>query len=486
MNWFLRDKRGAKLGIGLGLFFTSFLIRFWALNQTPYANGWDGYYYVMQAHSWLEFGYLQSLDFSIIYPYYTLISALLGDYVLSFKFGTAILTGALAVVSYSVLSKSTRNRYLGMLGAVYIVFSPGITFLAAQFPKNLLGITFLIPLIYHLVRKKYAYALLFLILTTLTHRMTAGLGILVILSTFMAQFNWKIITLGLVVVLGLSILPGIINISDFQRFDGVFQVTPHFAPWSFYQLGLIHDNPYWIAEIILFAIIAFLTCYQIVKNIRSAHKAQPLLILGLIILIICFPFFEMQQGSMGYRFFLIYSVSIPFYLIFVDQTVPKKLILGSTGILLVMALFSFKAYNPAYHDAPNEIYYRITRGLEASFDSDEYSLVIAHKSLAEVIIYETSFDALNWSRPEYIEVERVLRIVHGIPRLSMQEYFSQDEYEKIKVVENSYVILPETMWDKLVKGAESKQDTRLLELIYKGNNPLQQRPEYLKRGKTDG
>ncbi|MCP4180500.1 MAG: hypothetical protein GY756_22285, partial [bacterium] len=65
------------------LFILSFIIRFIALKQTPYANGWDGYYYIMQSYTFLERGAMRSLDYSLIYPFYIAVSFIVKDYILA-------------------------------------------------------------------------------------------------------------------------------------------------------------------------------------------------------------------------------------------------------------------------------------------------------------------------------------------------------------------------------------------------------------------
>ncbi|MDF1549509.1 MAG: hypothetical protein P1P88_16910, partial [Bacteroidales bacterium] len=75
------------------LFLISFVIRLIALQQTPFANGWDGYYYIMQMYTFIEKGAMRAPDYSIIYPFYIALSYIIGNHLLAFKVGSALLAG---------------------------------------------------------------------------------------------------------------------------------------------------------------------------------------------------------------------------------------------------------------------------------------------------------------------------------------------------------------------------------------------------------
>ncbi|QSE99183.1 EpsG family protein [Fulvivirga lutea] len=471
--------------IGVGLFILSFILRLAALLQTDYANGWDGYYYVMQSHSLIEYGHMQSLDYSLIYPYFTLLSLLINDYVLAVKVGSALLAAVLSFLIYTIVTKVSSNRYLGLLGASFSLFSPGITFITASFPKNLLGIIFLLLMVVFLTQRKFLLATLFLILSLLTHRMTAGLGLLAFGIILLPSFNIKYLIIAILGLVAFSFLPGIFHWSDLERFNGVFTALPQLSPLSFYQLNITHNNTYWIIELF---ILTSIICYLIrllYTEWKTIFKNKSLQLYWIFSLIFFFPFFEFDFGSMGFRFFLVSSISAPFILLFVSKKISNTILLSLSILFIASSFISYKSYNPKYHDAPNETYFRITEGLVKNFTAEEYTLVIAHKSLAEVIIYKTDFDALNWAKPEDIELEKVLRIVHGVPKVSMIEYLSSEEINKLIQVENQYYILPESLWLKAYQKAANANDVKFLTLVSKGNNPMTERPDYLLKGKND-
>jgi hypothetical protein len=153
-------------------------------------------------------------------------------------------------------------------------------------------------------------------------------------------------------------------------------------------------------------------------------------------------------------------------------------------LFVVSSAFSFTSYNPYLHDPPNKLYDLIINRLNENYNSNEYPLVIAHKSLAELIIYRTDFDALNWSPPKTANPDSVLRIIHNIEYYHFSKYLFKKEVGFVKKLTMHYYAVPESSWKKFLKLVKEKEDYKLMELIKSGNNPLEQRPQYLKKGKS--
>jgi len=65
----------------------------------------------MQVHSWLTYGYLQSADFSLIYPFFAAVTLIVTDFILGFKIGVALLGGLLvASVYFSLVRRDVLCR----------------------------------------------------------------------------------------------------------------------------------------------------------------------------------------------------------------------------------------------------------------------------------------------------------------------------------------------------------------------------------------
>ncbi len=484
MGLSLRNKdQSFFIGSAVFFFIASSIIRYLALAQTPYANGWDGYYYVMQAHSWLTYGHLQSLDYSLIYPYFTVISYLVGDYELAYKIGASLLSGGLVASSTMLVYLIRKKNIVAVLAGSFLLFSPTTTFMITQFPKNVLGLIVLNLFLGSIYKKKYLYAFLFFLISIFTHRMITGICLLIILLYVVKQVNIKWIIGGIVLLIILSLLPGTIHFSDFSRFSGQLNWVPQFSPLSFYKLFENNVSFWWVLELALLSLITIYLIYNYFKK-EDFRSENPFfsIIIPMILLLSVFPFFIMAFGSMGYRFFMIAPLIITIY--FASKiNVHRITSLGSSFALAAASMLSYTSYNPAVHDPPNKLYEVVIARLTDQYTPQNYPLVIVHKSLAELIIYKTKFDALNWAPPKTSNIDEVLRIVHNIEFYHFSKYLDEKDLEKIQKLTLHYYATTETSWQKFMRLVEENEDTELLDLIKKGNNPLEQRPYYLKKGK---
>jgi len=136
MEWFSKNN---KWIVGAGFFTLSAILRFLSANQTEHPTGWDGYYYVMQVHSWMTFGHMQSPDFSLIYPFFMIVTFITGDPVLGFKIGTGLIGGLLVLSVYRYIVRRHVSITIVFIACGYLVFSPLVTYFVLQFPKNIKG-----------------------------------------------------------------------------------------------------------------------------------------------------------------------------------------------------------------------------------------------------------------------------------------------------------------------------------------------------------
>ncbi len=471
--------------IAILVFLGSAIVHYISLAHSDFANGWDGYYYVMQAHSFIEYGYLQSKDYSLIYLYYIFLSFIIQDYVLAFQLGTALLSATFSVsIFYIIYYSFQKDLGLASMGAILTIISPGIIFYVSQFPKNLLGIIFLSWLLYFIYKRKLGKMILMTILCFLTHRLSAGLAIMAMAVYFMHDLNWKWLVIGFVGLVSLTFLPGLLHISDLSRFEDAFSADMHFMPLEFLQSGITGGHIMWSIEVWL--IVAMLLIYVVSignhfvkKKELSITKAFSVILIAIIIM----PFFSFSIGSMGYRFFLLAFFGYPILAVYLVKDIPSKLVSGIGLGLILLIPFSIQAYNPAIHDAPNSLYFMIAEEIDEDYDEQRYPLIIAHKSLAEVIIYHTDFDALNWAPDIEKQKDSIARVIHGIPQRYLKEYTEELESGNYLRINHQYAVISESSWIKMLAKANAEQDERLLELIENGNNPMQVRPEFIKKGK---
>jgi hypothetical protein len=474
MEWFWKNKVWL---IGLSLSIISAILRFMAADQTEHPTGWDGYYYVMQVHSWLTYGYLQSPDFSLIYPYFTAITWLVGDFILGFKVGVALLSGILVGSVYFYLYKRTGCVVLICIVCSYLIFSPLITYFLLQFPKNALGLVFLIFFIYF--TDKRWLAIVFLIATVLTHRMTGGFALIAIALYLFRSVSWKWIIGGIALVALIGLLPGVIHISDLQRFSNQLTIVPHWAPFAFYKLFSRSLSALFLADLILVSLIIPFVLYLVIKN-RKQLSFETLVWIAVAVITI-FPFFEFSPGSAGHRFFLVAPVA--FIMILPLGGNPPKWMWAFVAVFLGLSAVSYRSYNPRHLDPPNRAYSNIVDRLVERYDPHNYPLVIAHQSLAEMIIFRTDFDALNWLPPDDMQPQHVLRIINGLQISYFRKYLEEADYRQIRSISRGYFAAPEDVWQRFVQAASKDNNQEVMKAIYSDFNPMAKRPYFINKGK---
>jgi len=133
-----------------------------ALNRTEYANGWDGYYYLVQLQSLHNTGSMHSPEYSPVYLPLIVLHAITGNYIASYRI-SAVMIKALFVFSVFTLALSLfRSKpaahphtgfYTALFAATLTAMSPSMNYYCTQFPKNLLGFAlmfFFIASVYNL------------------------------------------------------------------------------------------------------------------------------------------------------------------------------------------------------------------------------------------------------------------------------------------------------------------------------------------------
>jgi len=474
MEWFSRNKYWIT---GAFLFALSVTLRFLSASQTAHPTGWDGYYYVMQVHSWFTYGHLQSADFSLIYLYFAAIAFITHNYILSYQVGVALLSGLLSITVYYSLIK--RNVSFGWVCLVssYLLFSPLTTYFILQFPKNVLGLIFLVLFVENLKNKTAAATLL--LATLMTHRMTGAFA-LIVMSIFMFKnVSWKWILTGSVVIILISFLPGILHISDLARFSDQFELIPHWSPYSFSQL-----LPLDIFFRVDLVIVSLLIIISIILNFRRPDLHW--LVVGLVCI---FPFFVFSPGSVGYRFFLVapiaFILAIPFERVhFLPAFLQRKHVLIPISIFTVASFFSITNYESQIFDPPNDRYRKVISDLSILYSPKDHQLVIAHKSLAEMIIFTTDFDALNWLPPDNMQPQRVLRIINGLQFADFRRYLDAADVQQLQPISFGYFVAPEDVWQRFIEAASKDGNQNLMKRIYSDFNPTEKRPYFIDKGRT--
>ncbi|MFQ3214921.1 MAG: hypothetical protein ACI9C9_002467, partial [Marivirga sp.] len=360
----------------------------------------------------------------------------------------------------------------------------GVLFYVSQFPKNLLGIIFLSWLLYFIYKKQLGKMIMMTILCFLTHRLSAGLAIMAMAVYFIHYINWKWLLIGLIGMIALTFSPGLLHISDLARFEGAFTNDWQFVPLEFLQSGITGGHLLWSIEVWLIVAILLIYLIMIGHNLIKKKELGLTKVLSVIfIFVVLMPFFKFSIGSMGYRFFLLVFFGYPLLLVFLLKNIPNQLVRAVGLGLILLSPISIQAYNPAIHNAPNRLYFMIADKIQEHYDEHRYPLIIAHKSLAEVIIYHTDFDALNYAPEIEDNKDSIARVVHGIPQRYLKKYDEEIQNSNYLRINHQYAVISESAWEQLLRKANALQDQQLLDLIESGNNPMQIRPEFIKKGK---
>lgn len=487
MEWFSKNKYGLTV---TAMFVLSVVFRFLSASQSVHPNGWDGYYYVMQVHSWLTYGHLQSPDFSLIYPFLAAIAFITQDFILSYHIGAALISGLLIIsVCYALQQRNVPLEWIALLAA-YLVFSPLITYFVLQFPKNALGLVLFVFFTSSLANLKPPLKLSQLSLpcvlffaTVLTHRMTGAFAIIATVVYSARFMSWKLIVVGLVCVIALGFLPGVIHISDLTRFEGQLTSQPQWAPLSFSNIFPRSMDIFFHADIYLIDALAVACLLLLIVNRRNASKETWLWFAVSIISL--FPFFRFAPGDPGHRFFMIAPTALLLLLgslVKFGQRTRWWPMVACLALILISGR-SYQSYRTWSFDAPNHLYLPVVDHLSKQFDPEEYGLVIAHKSLAEIIIFRTEFDALNWLPPDNMRSQDVLRLTKGLRRANFRSYLDTVDLHLIKRMPSGYIAVREDVWQKFVQNASKANDKALMKAIYSNFNPMDKRPYFISKGR---
>ncbi|MCB9306400.1 MAG: hypothetical protein H6565_07375 [Lewinellaceae bacterium] len=493
------------LAAGFAFAAMSAWLRYLALCQTPYANGWDSYFYLVQLKSLKETGAMHSPEASLIYPYLQWFYRICGDYVLALKAGIAVLAGALCWLAFSL--PAAEGPFWTVFSrkaaaASLFLFSPHLGYFAAQFPKNLLGFMLLIAFIASLpcekpaVRNTWRWLLpaFLLILNYFGHRLTFALAVLYAglwwLEHNGSRFPKKILRKALPWLLAVtvawlaagSVFPGLFHPVDLGRLKGVFSLYPQFAPWSFVDsFGIGRISPWWLVEIVLFTLVwgwfsAFMA-FRLFRKNSDGNFFGNAFALWALCSVLLFPFLEWSLTSLSYRFFLVFVLLTPLLVIRLLEQKTALTGLIFAAVLTGCSFFSWKGYDPDKHDPDYAVFDAITHRAMQRLDGYSPELVIAHNALAEYFTFSSGIDAMPWL-PEYeIAPERLWRIAAGIPAQTLR-YYSNTQKE-VYSLGGAWVLLPEYCWEQAIEAAKKEGDDDFLLQTRLWQNPSRRRPGWL-------
>ncbi len=465
-------------------FLLSFAIRYVSLRQTDFGNGWDAYYYLVQLKAIINEGSMHSSDVSPIYGLLWIIQKITDNYVLSYKICAASLAGFYSSIIFLFFQNVTQQKRLAIIVALFTLFSPTLTFFTSQFPKNLLGISMVILFLHFRIRKKHLFSLIAFVLAFISHRMAAG--IILILVFFELFFSGK---RGILILLALGaaftsvLLTGTIHFSDFQRLTTDLTHTPIFSPAAFIRtIGTEKVSTLWLIEQIILLLLPVLTI--ILLLVRKNHYKPWIISILLLSFILLFPFFKFDLSGISYRFLLGYYLLSPLLMLgFTNQRIKDTTILILSLILVAGAFFTGKTYRPMLHDPPYDFYHEITNRVIEKSDCDSIDLYIMHKGLAEYFTYQSGIDALPWAPDTDMNTDRICRLTVGFREKDFAYYLGDSVMDEITAIVPGYKLIEERTWNLFYIKIYEASDSALIKQAETWENPVLRRPNYLNRKK---
>jgi hypothetical protein len=466
-----------KLSISFAILLTlAAALTAWSLFQTDYANGWDSYFYIIQAKSWIETGSMHTHRWSLFYPVLITACYLSKDYEFAYKI-TAIIAGGLFLFGILRVSWIINRSHLTLLlfGAI-VILSPHYYYFVSQYAKNMLALGLFAVAVSYWFSQHRITAVIFIILAAFTHKLLLVLGLL-FLTTDLVRFlgqrhSLKTLFTGITALLLLMVGFLFIFPDQLERQTAWLSNQP-----AWYVLKFIEDfdnltSP-WKWELILASVIPLL----LLPIYKFNKRATSLLILWFI----CqFPFLIWDKDGVSYRLFMV----LPFigYLVLASLKLNKDFIQIIIAIVVCfeIGVASYKCYNPTIHDPNYSSYKVLSKQLTKQKEFKNAKLLIAHKALAEYLTYSTGKDVLPWV-PEYeVENEKLFRIVTDFGSKEYDYYARKIGISKSLKLTPNYFLVKESDWQQVYNEIEANEPD-LFEYLNTWKNPHLIRPAFLRK-----
>lgn len=495
-NSLWRESRRVWWAMGL-LALIAFLLRLLLFLDNPFVNGWDGYFYLVQLKSQIDEGAMHAPDSSPVYLLLRGLYFLTGDPVLAFKLMSALLAGVFTFAAGHLARKVSGRDVAGLFVAAWLCASPGLSFFAAQFPKNLLGMSLLMAFGSALFTRpgaeaaslsKFGLRLITFVLAFLSHRMTGALAMLLLAfrSLTWKRLFWAIGATAAGLLLGF-ILPGLLHLSDFERLGSAFSPEPGLAPMRF-TAALSEGAVPWIWHVEMWAGLSLFLWEGIslwLTRREAGSEFRFRLGWWLLCALLILPFWEMEYGEMGFRLYLAFLLMAPLLVAPRLRFAPGlNAALGALLLLIAALIWRDAGYRPQQHDPPYARYARVSKAAGKVLPV-EAELLIAHKGLAEYFTFTEGTDALPW-QPEYaIDSTRTWRIVANLDAMELHFFETPEERARTQRLLLTYHLLREDDWQRVLSRMREEGDQGLLDQILTWENPHETRPDFLLRGRNN-
>lgn len=465
------------------IFSFSFILRLHAYTQSPFANGWDGYFYIIQIQSYIEQGVMHSSRHSLYYPLLILFHFFIDNYELTYQVVSASLVACFSLTVFHTSKALNPKSDMGYVVAALTLISPQLTFFGAQYAKNLMGVVCFLWLFIFLIKTQYFKVGLLFIINLFVHKLTAGLsiiitGLVIVLRKYKVQhlkILWLMLIISAVVVWVVLLLFGF---DEFERKGFALNLIPSWPSSSFINEFSDVLTPLWYTEVVF---LNFLFVGSLVFLIISKLYNYKWIALLVILFGLSFPFLEWSVLGISFRTLMVFLLVSNFLLNMISINLKPIASMIISGTIIFLSIYSIRSYSAKKYDPPYGIYKHISE--EVIRLKLESELIIVHKAFAEYFTFYTGVDALPWL-PEYnIEKAKLWRIGTGLSLKSI-DYFSGNNYDSTLVYKLSpnYFLIREDLWQAIQLNLQ-KEDIELYNKLRSWKNPYEIRPSYLLKNK---
>ncbi|MEO1626186.1 MAG: hypothetical protein AAFV25_13610 [Bacteroidota bacterium] len=453
----------------------SFGVRLSSLQQSIYPNGWDAYHYLQE----LQSGSILSADapLALVYPLLHLIGQLCPEPVLAYQILCASMAALFTMVSFWIGWAFRRPWPTALLLGSWSIFSPHLTYMASQFPKELMGLVLLMAFVGSLQRNRPLWAIAVLVLSLGGHWL--GLVGCFFYGLFHQLWggrrkNW------LLVLCALGALGSVVYGYQLLRtgqYDFPFVLIPHFTPYTFLKdfgsNGKINFE--WFVEVVDACGLWLLAGYFCTRPQKRNRLLLPLFLFSSLLI---FPFWQWDYNGLADQCMLYFALVAPFLfpmMLRVQQLDQSQWPYLATAVFLLGSLFATDAYQAEKHDPNYAQFEQLIQQSESLLQQQGASCVIAHAALADMLSHQTGIKAISWLPSEDIPRDQLWRIAKDIRKSQLENYLSPKELQQTFRLDRRAWLIREDSWQKLLGQSALKKDYYLLEHIQSWRNPQQMR-----------
>ncbi|TGN07466.1 hypothetical protein EHR08_15695 [Leptospira bandrabouensis] len=435
--------------------------------SSPFAYGADGYYYAAQVNSYLTKGRFFSPDSSPILYGLVLFSKLGTNIVITNKVFVSLLVGFLFLAGYRLAISLSQNFFLSVLFGLVLVSSSYIPHFSFNFIKNLGGIVFFILFLtelWILEKQKnkakqinYLRLALCFVLVFLSHKITAGISLLLLLPWVWKQVPLSkhsriliLLVLPLCLV-GVSFLfPNVLHWKDLKTVlleDLEFQFLS-----PFYKYSQIFHEFLWEQILFFFSPLLYWITRPNLDNESKVFYDKVVVLFFFLSL----PIFSYTAFSFPFRLFLLIFIPANLLLLPTLSKIKSKSAIG----VLCLFLFFYQWFTMNREKDFNNQDYKLYSILLPLLQIPKESLIIVHQGFDYFICYNKAGDAFHFLPEKKHKNRTIFRIAYGVSASEYKKYLPHGT--KIQYLPGFYSVLEESSWQEFLTQLPADSKKRIL------------------------